>query len=128
MESLCSWITNSSPAIGSDGSIYIGGNDGHLYVFNKNGELKWSFFVSNNIAVGPPTLDSKGIVYFGTKDFNNNQINMFYALEVGRILALLIARGLDCITTTETQILYRSIPSPHPRLISERSTRAKQNS
>ena len=33
----------SSPAIGSDGTIYIGSNDNKLHAFNSNGRSKWTF-------------------------------------------------------------------------------------
>src|SRR6185436_15310385 len=31
----------SSPAIGADGTVYIGGEDGNLYAINPNGTLAW---------------------------------------------------------------------------------------
>ena len=31
----------SSPAIGEDGTIYVGSHDGYLYAISKNGELEW---------------------------------------------------------------------------------------
>jgi len=34
------WV-RSSPAIGEDGTIYVGSNDGYLYAINPVGTLKW---------------------------------------------------------------------------------------
>lgn len=31
----------SSPAIGEDGTIYVGIDNGYLYVFNPDGTIKW---------------------------------------------------------------------------------------
>jgi outer membrane protein assembly factor BamB len=41
--------TESSPAIGSDGTVYIGSLDGYLYAITSAGALKWSFPVSGQL-------------------------------------------------------------------------------
>jgi outer membrane protein assembly factor BamB/predicted transcriptional regulator len=55
----------SSPAIGSDGTIYVGSNDGKVYALNPNGTKKWDFptvyAVTSSPAIGPD-----GTVYFGS--------------------------------------------------------------
>jgi len=33
----------SSPAIGSDGTIYVGSYDSNLYAINPDGSLKWKY-------------------------------------------------------------------------------------
>jgi hypothetical protein len=33
----------SSPAIGADGTLYVGSTDGNLYAINSNGSLRWSY-------------------------------------------------------------------------------------
>ena len=33
----------SSPAVGSDGTVYVGSDDGYLYAINPAGTLKWSY-------------------------------------------------------------------------------------
>ncbi len=43
----------SSPAIGTDGTIYFGSHDGFLYAINPNGTEKWRF------NAGPPSYDEK---------------------------------------------------------------------
>lgn len=36
-------VTNASPAIGTDGTIYLGSNYGSLYAINSNGSEKWVY-------------------------------------------------------------------------------------
>jgi outer membrane protein assembly factor BamB len=33
----------SSPAIGQDGTVYLGSRDGYAYAVNQNGTLKWRY-------------------------------------------------------------------------------------
>ena len=61
----CIW---SSPAIGSDGTIYVGSQDYYLYAIDPNdGSLKWKFetgFVINS----SPAIGSDGTIYVGSFD------------------------------------------------------------
>ena len=36
-------MIHSSPAIGADGTIYVGSDDGKLYAINPDGTQKWAF-------------------------------------------------------------------------------------
>jgi len=93
----------SSPAIGNDGTIYIGSgdwwadqgaeelgvdtskikerefSDKRLYAINPNGTLKWIFTVDDEHVktsiFGSPVIDSNGIIFFGS--FNG----IFYAIR-----------------------------------------------
>ena len=40
-KSVTGFFVVSSPAIGSDGKIYVGSYDGYLYCFNTNGTTNW---------------------------------------------------------------------------------------
>ena len=51
-----------SAAIGSDGTIYIGGYDGKLYAFSSNGALKWTYTTSSAI-LGSPTIGTDGTIF-----------------------------------------------------------------
>ena len=51
-----------SAVIGSDGTIYIGGQDGVLYVFSPTGTLKWTWTTRSNI-LGSPTIAADGTIY-----------------------------------------------------------------
>jgi len=57
----------SSPAIGSDGTVYIGSWDHKLYAINSDGSLKWSYLMGDNIS-SSPAIGSDGTVYMGSVD------------------------------------------------------------
>jgi outer membrane protein assembly factor BamB len=67
----------SSPAIGHDGTIYVGALDSCLYAFEDAGthaNLKWKF-VTGGAVDGSPTVDGSGIIYVGSRDSNMYAIN-----------------------------------------------------
>ena len=60
----------SSPAIGSDGTIYVGSNDYNLYALNPgNGSKKWTFTTEGAIH-SSPAIGSDGTIYIGSRDNN----------------------------------------------------------
>jgi outer membrane protein assembly factor BamB len=67
----------SSPAIGEDGTIYVGSYDGYLYAIEDSGglgKLKWKFLSGGQID-GSPTIDASGIIYIGSRDSNLYALN-----------------------------------------------------
>jgi outer membrane protein assembly factor BamB len=58
---------HSSPAIGTDGSIYVGSYDGHVYALNPDGSLKWSY-KTNDAIISSPAIGSDGTIYIGSYD------------------------------------------------------------
>ena len=46
-------ITDSSPALGTDGTVYIGAKDGLLYAINLDGTLKWAFETGDDVDTAP---------------------------------------------------------------------------
>ncbi len=82
-----------SPAIGADGTIYVGGREisieifkreengdrsslGFLYAINRNGTLKWKFATGKKADFSSsPMIGSDGAIYFGTGDGNLYAIN-----------------------------------------------------
>lgn len=58
-----SWFSHSSPAIGVDGTIYVGSGDGNLYAFDPNGSVKWRREISTYD--NSPSIGSDGTVYIG---------------------------------------------------------------
>ena len=65
----------SSPAIGADGSVYIGSNDYNLYAVDpRNGKAKWTFTAGDQIS-GVPVIGPDGTIYVGSED------KMLYALH-----------------------------------------------
>jgi len=57
----------SSPTIGSDGTIYFGSQDHNLYALNPNGTLKWNYTAGGNID-SSATIGDDGTIYFGSDD------------------------------------------------------------
>ncbi len=58
----------STPAVGSDGAVYIGSTDGSLYAVNADGSPRWSFPTAAYIDNASPALGSNGAVYVGSSD------------------------------------------------------------
>ena len=60
-------IITSSPAIGDDGTIYIGSHDNYVYAFYPNGTLKWRFQTGAWVHASP-TIAADGTIYIGSDD------------------------------------------------------------
>jgi outer membrane protein assembly factor BamB len=66
----------SSPTIGSDGTIYVGSHDNKLYAINPDGTKKWEFYVGEPVHHGEfdvwkgilstPAVDKDGTIYFSS--------------------------------------------------------------
>ncbi|MEJ5274107.1 MAG: PQQ-binding-like beta-propeller repeat protein [Spirochaetota bacterium] len=58
----------SSPAIGSDGTIYVGSYDNYLYAINADGTLKWNFETAGGYCyiISSPTIVKDGTIYVTT--------------------------------------------------------------
>ena len=66
---------NSSPAIGSDGTVYVGSWDKKLYAINgKSGVKLWEFETGDGV-YSSPAIGSDGTVYIGSDD------NKLYAIK-----------------------------------------------
>ena len=58
----------SSPAIGSDGTVYVGSYDKKVYAINgKSGVKLWEFETGDGV-FSSPAIGSDGTVYFGSND------------------------------------------------------------
>lgn len=55
----------SSPAVGEDGTIYVGSQDDHVYAITEDGDLRWRVDVGAD-ADGGPAIADDGTVYVGT--------------------------------------------------------------
>ncbi|MDC0143446.1 PQQ-binding-like beta-propeller repeat protein [Verrucomicrobia bacterium] len=65
----------SSPAIGSDGTVYVGSEVDKLYAINGNtGDKLWEFKTGAHVE-SSPVIGSDGTVYVGSKD------NKLYAIK-----------------------------------------------
>ena len=67
-------IYYSSPAIGKDGTIYVGSRDGNLYAIKPNGEKKWTFKTGEGI-YSTPSIGEDGTIYIASYD------SKFYAIN-----------------------------------------------
>jgi outer membrane protein assembly factor BamB len=64
----------SSPAIGLDGSIYIGSTDNNLYAVNPDGTEKWNYSTGDLIH-SSPAINTEGTIFVGSKDGKLYAIN-----------------------------------------------------
>ena len=61
----------SSPAIGSDDTVYVGSDDHKLYAINPDGTQKWEFGTGSL----SPAIGADGTVYVGAHDGKLHAIN-----------------------------------------------------
>jgi len=65
---------DSSPAIGDDGTIYVGSTDKRLYAISPNGTNRW-FFSTGGVIESSPAIGSDGTIYVGSGDKKLYAIN-----------------------------------------------------
>ncbi|MCX8092395.1 MAG: PQQ-binding-like beta-propeller repeat protein [Verrucomicrobiae bacterium] len=68
------WGTRSSPALGTDGTIYIGTWSGRLLALNPDGSKRWAFRTGLEMA-SSPAVGTDETVYIGCRD------RRFYAVD-----------------------------------------------
>lgn len=71
----------SSPAVGADGTIYVGSDDKRLYAINPNGSLKWRYITAGTIR-SSPAVGPDGTIYVGS----GWQDSKLYAMNPGGTL------------------------------------------
>ncbi len=57
----------SSPAVDSDGTIYVGSIDDHLYAVAPDGRMRWDYETGDNIS-SSPVIGDDGTIYIGSDD------------------------------------------------------------
>ncbi len=63
-------FANSAPAIGANGTLYIGSEDHNLYAINSTtGAVNWKFQTKDWVN-STPAIGADGTVYFGSNDHN----------------------------------------------------------
>jgi outer membrane protein assembly factor BamB len=69
---------NASPAIGTDGVVYIGNEDGVFFAINPNGTEKWRFTVGggNEFNSSPALNEAAGRLYAGSEN------DTLYAVDI----------------------------------------------
>jgi hypothetical protein len=61
------YAITSDPAIGDDGTVYIGSGDDYLYALYPNGTLQWRFKTGHYVQ-GPPSIADDDTIYVGSWD------------------------------------------------------------
>lgn len=82
----------SSPAIGADGTIYVGSYDHKLYAVSPDGMLKWEFLTGGPVK-SSPAVGADGTVYVGSDD------NKVCAIDPGGTLKWTFATRWDVISS-----------------------------
>lgn len=57
-----------SPAVGSDGTVYVGSTDQSIYAFSSDGTQKWAYATGGLIDTSSPAISDSGIIYVGSAD------------------------------------------------------------
>src|SRR3972149_5799832 len=66
--------STSTPAIGTDSTIYVGSYDSNLYAINPDGTLKWKY-KTGDVIESSPAVGTDGVIYVGSND------NKVYAIN-----------------------------------------------
>ncbi len=59
--------STSTPAIGTDSTIYVGSYDSNLYAINPDGTLKWKY-TTGDVIESSPAVGTDGVIYVGSND------------------------------------------------------------
>ncbi|UCF06524.1 MAG: PQQ-binding-like beta-propeller repeat protein [bacterium] len=68
------------PAIGADGTIYVGSYDNNLYAVNPDGSEKWRYTTGGDI-YSSPAIGADGTIYVGSKNHRLYAIDSSGALK-----------------------------------------------
>ncbi len=73
-------IIESSPAVGFDGTIYVGSADNFTYAINPDGTEKWKLW-TGTVYQSSPAIGLDGTVYIGSIGFLGQNDSKFYAIN-----------------------------------------------
>jgi len=90
----------SSPAIGADGTIYVGSWDYNLYAVKPDGTLRWKFAAGNPV-FSSPAISADGTIFFGSSNDRhlyavNSDGTLKWKFTTGAILAINSSTGDRC--------------------------------
>lgn len=74
-------VVYSTPIIGTNGVVYIGGNNSHkVYAINPGGSLKWDYLTGDDV-FGSAAVSDNGYVYIGSTSGKLHALNESTGLE-----------------------------------------------
>lgn len=68
-----SFEVGSSPAIGQDGTVYIGSHDFNLYALRPDGTLKWRF-QTQGVVFSSPAIDADGVIFIASSEPTDHHV------------------------------------------------------
>jgi outer membrane protein assembly factor BamB len=71
---------HSSPAVGADGTVYVGCYDHKLLAIQSNGTLKWAY-LTGSLVGSSPAIGADGTVYVGSMDSKLYALNQDSTLK-----------------------------------------------
>ncbi len=92
----------SSPAIGSDGTVYVATTSGTVFAFSPNGTPLWTFAPPHEEFDGSPVVDSAGTIYVAGDSGFLYAVNPNGSANGPRLLAGLVSHWLSVRTAPST--------------------------
>jgi hypothetical protein len=116
------WVY-SSPAIGSEGRVYVGSLDSRIYGLNSTGSLLWSYQTGSGVHYyySSPAIGSDGSVYVGSDDVGiyglNSTGSLLWSYQTGGYVQSSPAIGSDgrvCVGSNDCALYVFYDPPPTP--------------
>jgi len=103
------YIGESSPAIGIEGTIYVGDQDNYrIYSIDPNGSINWYYKTGGEI-ISSPAIDKNGVIYCGSMDGNLYALNpdgtLRWKFDAGDNIESSVAIGEDGMIYIAAQFL-----------------------
>jgi len=97
---------SSAPAIGYDGTIYVGSHSGNFYAINSNGTLKWKYRATESFFIDNLVIDMENNIYVGSVD------SLYCFDKDGKLKFVRYSPGLFSVSISpEGETLY--VPTRH---------------
>lgn len=103
----------ATPAVDSDGTVYVGSQDDHFYAIAPDGRMRWAYRTGDDND-SSPVIGDDGTIYFGSDDRNvyaltrNGELK--WSKEVGGMV-----RGPASLSARNELLV--PVFGPHPRVV-----------